>query len=558
MKELGFNLTIEYNQEVIVDFSWENHAVNKFEGDKLFEEDAFYSVLLDGLVLNRMSLIKKYGRESWKDTVVAMYEENGDQFFSELRGSFSGALYSKREKKVIIFSDQIGSKFLYYTRVGNSFFLSSMMDDVYRFRLKKLSKNNLSIENSYLLLSYGYMIDDRTLCEEIKKVKPGCYLRVEGDKVEEMRYFLLDNTPDLILSEADWIERIDEGFRKAVAQQFEKDKEYGYKHLVALSAGLDSRMTCWVAHDMGYTDQLNFTFSQTDYLDETIPKKIASDLKHEWIFKSLDNGLWLYNLEDITRLTGGNVLYYGLSHAYSMYSKLNFDEYGMIHSGQLGDVILGTWYSSKNRDARYQWGDGAYSRAYLEKISDLRHTDYVNQEIAKFYHRGFSGTNNGNLAEYLFTEAFSPFYNLDFLQLALSIPVEFRYGQRIYKKWILKKYPKAADYVWEKIGCKITRKYGFITVHGRKIRIESLPSKLLNKVIPARAGLTLHDMNPIGYYINTNKELSSFFETYDKYVDIISDAQLKEDVIRLTKSHSGIERVQAVSLLSALKCYFDC
>ena len=60
---------------------------------------------------------------------------------------------------------------------------------------------------------------------------------------------------------------------------FEKDLEYGYKHLVALSGGLDSRMTAWVGHNMGYTNMLNYTFSQTDYLDETVPKEITDTLK---------------------------------------------------------------------------------------------------------------------------------------------------------------------------------------------------------------------------------------------------------------------------------------
>ena len=159
---------------------------------------------------------------------------------------------------------------------------------------------SLSIESAYLLLTYGYMLDNRTLCNKIFKITPGCYLVIEDDKIEEKRYCLLSNEPDYSLSERDAIELYDSEFRRAVKLQFEKDREYNYKHLVALSGGLDSRMTTWVAHELGYTEQLNFTFSQSDYWDEVVPKQIARDIKHEWIFKALDNGLWLYDIDEIT------------------------------------------------------------------------------------------------------------------------------------------------------------------------------------------------------------------------------------------------------------------
>lgn len=62
-------------------------------------------------------------------------------------------------------------------------------------------------------------------------------------------------------------------FSNTVRLEFEKDVEYGYKHIVTLSGGLDSCITALLAHKLGYVNQLNFTFSQSDYLDEKILKK---------------------------------------------------------------------------------------------------------------------------------------------------------------------------------------------------------------------------------------------------------------------------------------------
>lgn len=172
------------------------------------------------------------------------------------------------------------------------------------------------------------------------------------------------------------------------------------------------------------------------------------------VFKPLDNGLWLYNVDDITKLTGGNVLYYGLSHSYNLYKDINFNNFGIIHSGQLGDVILGSKYNDESKKLKYEIGTGAYSKRFIDRIKDLRLDDYPNQEIAWFALRGFSGTNNGLMCEYSFSETLSPFMDLDFINICFSIPNSMRIEHNLYKKWILKKYPAAANYPWETIKAK--------------------------------------------------------------------------------------------------------
>lgn len=536
-----------------------NNMINKFQNDKLFQEDDNYLIILDGVVLNKHQVMSKYKGLSWFEVVIKLYQQS-DTFFDEFRGSFSGVLYDKQRDRYIIFSDHIGTKFIYYTHTRDNLFVSSMMSEVYSFLKQNNIPYNLSIENAYLLLSYGYMLEDRTLCEEIKKIQPGHYLLYENNKLQEIQYFLLDNTPDNTITEKDAIEIMDKSFRSAVKLQFEKDKEYGYKHVVALSAGLDSRMTSWVAHELGYTDQLNITFSQSNYWDEIIPKKIASDLKHEWLFKALDNGLWLKDIDDITRITGGNVLYFGLAHGNSLMKYMNFNDLGLIHSGQVGDVVFGTFYSSKDINKKFSFGQGAYSKKYLSKLNDFKlKSIFVNEEITNFYYRGFSGANNGLLIDFNYTETISPFYDIDLLNVVLKIPVKYRYNHDIYKKWILAKYPKAAEYVWEKMGCRIDRKFGLLNIAGRKVAIEKLPIKVLNKLSNGKfSGIdNKKHMNPIGYYLNSNKELTEYIDKYfDDNVGLITNNYLKKDILEIKNNNNSIEKIQAISLLSALKMFY--
>ena len=80
-------------------------------------------------------------------------------------------------------------------------------------------------------------------------------------------------------------------FRAAIKKAFERDASKKKTSLVSLSGGLDSRMTSWVANEMGYTNQLNLCFAQQNSLDHTIAQKIGRDLEHKWHFMPLDLSL---------------------------------------------------------------------------------------------------------------------------------------------------------------------------------------------------------------------------------------------------------------------------
>ena len=537
-----------------------NNMIDKFCDDKVFYEDINYALVLDGVVLNKKDLNKR--DEDWAHILIRLYQNSmgGEKFFDLLRGSFSGILYDKGHNKYIVFSDHIGSKFIYYVQHGETLFVSSMISECYAFLKQNSISYHLSVDNAYLLLTYGYMLEDRTLCEQIKKLEPGCYLTFEGGKAKQRVYCLLNNTPNASITETAALEMLDEGFRKAIKMQFDKDDEYGYEHLVALSAGLDSRMVSWVAHEMGYKRQLNATFSQSDYWDQKVPMQIASDLGHEWVFKALDGGWWLQDADEVTKVTGGNVQYYGLAHGRSLISLLNYEKLGITHSGQLGDVIFSSFYMGTNPNAPYLFGTKAYSTTFLSKAEERvkLHNSYKNEEIGNFYYRGFTGTNNGLLCNYEHNEVISPFQDIDLLQQALHIPLSIRHGHDLYLKWILTRYPGAAKYVWEKLGCRIDRKIGIINRGGHRIRIESLPKKMVRKVMGIDESMeTKNNMNPIGYYMHTNPELKNWIDNYIKEnIDRVPDAELREDVQSIANGNKSIDKIEVVTLLSALKLFY--
>lgn len=524
------------------EFTVQKFTLKKFEDDKLFIDREDYTLVLEGVILNKKEIQKP--KLSWEETVISLYREKGESFYSQFRGSFSGALYDKNVKKWIIFTDHIGSKHIYYSKRGEQVYLSSEIADLYELFRDSGLDYSLDEQSAYMLLSYGYMLEDFTLCSEIKKLRSGSYIKIEEGSFSIERYYRLPEIYDQTISEDEAIERVDELFRNAISLQFEKDKEYGYKHLVALSGGLDSRMTSWVAHDMGYTDQLNFTFSQSGYLDETIAKEIASDLKHEWIFKALDNGLLLKNIEEIINYSGGNILSYSLSHGHFGLKDLNLKNYGILHSGLLGDVLKGD-YINKN-------GRGEFSKKYLSRVKF--NITYNNKEQFITNQRAFNGIHHSLVMTNHFTEGMSPFYDINFLSYSITLSPKIRDNRNIYKKWILKKYPKAADYVWESTKSKITAPH--LKVLGKDIPIKQIPQKVLTKLgLIKPPSTTAFHMNPLSYWYKTNPVLKEFQDNYFKNnIERLSNySVLKKDSIDLYRTGNGVEKNQVLTLLSALK-----
>ena len=549
--------TIKQDFIAYKDIRLHNTSNHKFENDSLFLETVDYIIVLKGVVLNKKALLEP--SLTWEETITALYLKEGNGFFKKFRGSFCGAIYDKKEDKWIVFTDHIGSRALYYYKQGEVYFITSEISEIYAFLKDNKLPYSLNIESAYNLLSYGYMLGDDTLCDDIHKIMPGNYLCILDGNIEMINYYKLPKSKlEGDVDEDQVIEMLDIKFREAIRLQYEKDKEYSYKHFVALSGGLDSRMTSWVAHQMGYVDQVNLTFSQSDYLDETIAKKIAADLKHEWIFKALDNGTFLKDIDEINTISGGNVLFYGLAHSNSLIKYLDSDKLGILHSGQLGDVVIGSYITRLNNRDLNTLG-GKFSRK-LENTNTTKKSfaSFEDYELAMLYQRGFNAINEWHKIAQIKTETMSPFYNVDFMEYCLSIPIKNRMNHKIYLKWVSSKYPEAANYIWEKINAKPSANHFSINYKGNQILLKKLPSIIMQKLgLKSPPGLTKNHMNPLEYWYNTNNDLRTFLDNYFKEnIDRITNGGLKSDCQNLYKLGNATEKNQVLTLLSAIKLHF--
>ena len=549
------NQNLVYDFIEVEKFSVQRFTINKFMDDKLFFEDSSLVVVIEGVILNKAELFIEYKVNNIKDLFYCLYKKKSELFFEELKGSFSGVLFNKQNQTVRLFTNPIGDKQVFYYNHNNTLLFSSDF-----WVLMDYLKNNrfpfsLDETGQYSLLTYGFQLEDNTLIKEIKKLKAGNYLNFSATGVETIEYHLFNNSPLEMGSENQIIEKIDELFLKAIDRQLSKNKEYGFQNFAPLSAGLDSRITVFAINRILKKPVYNFSYSQNGYYDDITSKEVAAFLGNHYLFKSLNKGLSLFYLDECMEFTGGNVLNYGPGQVWDFLRILNRDEIGVIHTGMLGDVVVGTFFEDYNTDGSYKIGDGAYSLKLIEKlISRIKTPIYENQEIFHFYNRGFNGANMGSPIIFQeLTESHSPFYDVDFLNYCLSLPLSYRWDNNIYKKWIKKKFPKAESFPHN--GVKLN---GFfeITYKKRKYPVGQFFRLTFNK-LKSLAGLNKlndHHMNPLDFWYNENTNLKNYMDDYFiENISRITSQEIKADCTFLYHNGNSVEKNQVLTLLSFYK-----
>ena len=535
-------------------------TLNKFMNDKTFSFLDDIIVILDGYLLNKKSLLEKYDVADISELMVKMYKQAGDEFFAVFRGSFAGALYDKKQDKWIIFTNHIGDNAVFYTCSDDFFCAGSQINYVLEACREKKIQLSFDENAAYQMLTFGYMEDNSTYANEIKRLRGGTYLFVSGGKavIKEYHTFKKISNRFAGLSENEIIDLLDVEFERAVSLEYEKDEEYGYKHLADMSGGLDSRMAVWLAHESKKRKIQLMTYCKSDYLDETISKKIAEFWKDELLIKPLDDANFLYDIDEITGLNWGLSLYYGITGGKRMLESLNMNLYGLEHTGMIGDVVIGSFYKSA-RETDNLMISGKYSEKLnfrLDKAkSDAYHSLYESHELYLLYTRAFQGAANTHLIRKNFTEVASPFLDVDFLQFCLDIPLELRIKHNLYKKWIIQKHRDASAFKWEKTNSKITDS---AVVTFFKKAYNRAPQRILSYF--GLSNKLARGMNPIGYWISHNEEIKNFFTEYSrdglKNASSITSSQLLSDLTMLIESGTAVEKTMALTVLSSIRLYF--
>lgn len=537
--------------------------LKKFQDDTCFASrpapggDMF--VCLDGVTLNSRELVRSGASPDLGSAVAALAAKDPANFPAALRGGFGGFVWNGRERTGCLFTNQFGTRFLYYHHspaLGATFFSSSLLDMAIMLRAAGI-RTGLDETAGYSMLSFGYMFDDRTLIEGVRKLEAGCSLLVRpGQAPEIRRYFTYDNLTIHQDSESALIDGFYERMAFAVRQGFEKDREYGLRHASLLSGGLDSRMVLFFARRLGFGDILTLTFGQSGCADERIASAIAHDLGCDHLFRHLDGGSFLAtSIDDCIQANDGMILYAGSAHALSSCRLIDWSRFGLLHNGNLADASQGDYVESDDHvpPSAAEW---AYSKRFLPRIEaevQACLARYPNHEAFAIASRGSNAILNGSLSVQGLTETDEPFLHPDLAGWAAGIPPRFKNGERLFLGMIGKYFPEAARYPWQRWRLNPTL--------ANKRRLENPPFRFLHrgrKALGYAADGILGrpsrwDMNPFDHWYRQNGDIREEFARRRKAMgDILSSrSALAEDCVRLFDEGGLLEKTQAITLATA-------
>lgn len=545
--ECDFLNKMEGSLEVNKEETLYTNLNNKFYNDTINNKDGMF---LEGYIVNRNELMNMSESNAWEDAYSMLVKKK--EFPGMLRGSFCGFHISTSE--ILFFTDHIGSKALYYYLNNNVIIVATNLTWIVEVLKHNGIPYTFNKNAAKYMLTYGFMLDNSTFISEIKRVMPGEKLCIANDIPNIIQYYKPSIQEVEDISEDEAIQKIDIAFRRAVKREFEKDKEYGYDHLVDLSGGLDSRMVTWVAHDMGYCKQTNYSYCKRGYLDYRISSKIARDLKHEYYFKQLDDFQWIYELEPILQLSNGSALYSGITGGKDCLENFNREKYGIEHTGMIGDVIISSFSSNKEKAYKKPtFGTNQYSTSLIYDFSNSILDKYENQEIFDLYVRGFLGAMSTYPIRQNYFEVSSPFLDVDFMDTCFKLPIEYRAKHKIYLKWIKEYYPNATKYGWEKWAGVWPRKELYLLVIGKFVL------RKIYRTIRILFKQDINDnMNPINYWYAKDTQAQAFFNNYfnENIRNDCLGAELREDITKLFKEGTANEKTQVLTVLGMAKLFF--
>lgn len=536
--------------------SFRRNTLNKFMQDKAFGENAHAVLIADGYLLNKQELFEQYRVNSVADLMWEMYLQQGETFFNAFRGAFSGALYDRKRDTWLVYTNHCGDAAVFISIWPDGFCAGTQVNyiiDAYRARDQRLSFDESA---AYQMLTFGFMEGDNTYAREIKRLRGGTYLRVQGGEARVLEYHRFRKNPERFRgkTEDEIINALDEAFRSASMLEYRKDDEYGLEHLTDLSGGLDSRMNMWVAHAMSPRHMHLLTYCKANYLDEIIAKEIAQYWGDEITVKALDDASYLYEIDELVFMNGGLSLYSGITGGKRMLEDINMDRFGLEHTGMLGDIVIGSWYRHADDGLRGR-PTGRYSERLAHRLSKDYCASFDDQEVYLHYTRGFQGAANSHLIRCNFTEVASTFMHVDLMQLCLDIPAPMRIGHSLYKRWIIEKYPDAARFRWEKTRGKITEPHWLCLVRHLAVHGPNKLKRMLGRHRHINTG-----MNPLDYWISHNDALRAHLDAYEREGYRFLPASVSETLIadmkNLYKTGNASEKTMVLTVLASARLYF--
>ncbi len=248
-------------------------------------------IVFNGEIYNFQELRKDLEKRGHKfytncdtEAIIHLYDEYGADCVQHLRGMFAFAIWDERDKSLFIARDRLGKKPLLYSHQPNG-------DLIFGSEFTALlSHPSISREVDFdaidNYLTYLCVPAPQTAFKQIRKLEPAHWLRWKDGKIEIKRYWSLDFSKKIKISEAEAITETTRILRDATRLRMISDVPLG----AFLSGGVDSSTVVALMAQESSQPVKTFSigFEEQDFSELKYAKMVAEHVgaeHHEFIVR---------------------------------------------------------------------------------------------------------------------------------------------------------------------------------------------------------------------------------------------------------------------------------
>lgn len=309
--------------------------------------DNSLTIIYNGEIYNYIELrneLKTFGfvfnTNSDTEVILNAYKKWGADCLNKLNGMWSFAIWDNLNKELFLSRDRVGEKPLFYFNDSNAFVFSSEIKSILLYGIKA-GQNSEMLE---IYLTLGYVPAPFTFYKNIKKLEPGEYILIKGNKIIKNKYWDLPEIDEIKLyTDKKYIYgNFTELLNDSVRLRMRSDVSFG----AFLSGGLDSSSIVSLMNKNSDKPVSTFTIGFDDKeFDERelagiIAKKYGCDyhekvVRYDTVEKSLEKVLKHYDepFGDSSAIPTGQV------------SEFAGNYVKMVLTGDGGDEVLSGYTS---------------------------------------------------------------------------------------------------------------------------------------------------------------------------------------------------------------------
>lgn len=173
--------------------------------------------------------------QSDTEVILALYRRHGVTCLDKLRGMFAFALWDEQKKRLFLARDRVGKKPLNYALTKSGIVFCSEIAPLSRH---PAISRKMDIEGLDLYLQLQYIPAPWTIYQGIRKLPPAHYAMFDLNRFQVDKYWDVDYTKKIAISEQDALDGLEEKLSEAVRLRMIADVPLG----ALLSGGVDSSL----------------------------------------------------------------------------------------------------------------------------------------------------------------------------------------------------------------------------------------------------------------------------------------------------------------------------